>query len=114
MTFMTSTFQYQQPYQDQGVMPMVPLLLVLIQLLCSILLQEDPLLCILMQAQGMFCILIDFHQNGSLQIVTQQIIDMRKIRILNHYTEASSDGFKTAVQPAARAGAIFQVAINNG
>ena len=32
----------------------------------------------------------------------------------NTYTDANSDGFSTAVQPAARAGATFHVAIRRG
>ena len=39
---------------------------------------------------------------------------VKDLKGISPYREANSDGFNTAVHPAARAGATFQVAINRG
>ena len=44
---------------------------------------------------------------------TYQIIKVAQ-QLMRSYTDANSDGFNIAVQPAARAGATFHVAINRG
>ena len=58
---------------------------------------------------------------------SKQVLNLDQILVLGYsnlllsdfkgiksYREANSDGFKTAVHPAAKEGATFQVAINRG